>query len=562
MSKYTLSILFALLISIVSNSQWPLFNEAHPVSCQSPAFNYRPHGHFGNVLIVDTVPNYYDGYLVFGKGVISHPDSVANYGRTFSAKCNVDGEVVWWRRYDEDGEDINQQWYNLFFGDRGGIFRNWNGDIVSMSMEYVYGDPANIYSRNYLLNMDIHGQITQSYLVDSSADSYFFLGLTEDKRDSTYIGFGYLQDSLSIINLTEPDAFILKMDSMGNHIWQRTFPNTFTVQPKGIYQAFDGGFWLVCNKKSGFYCVDNFNINTDLVIIKTDSLGVEESRFEMGGYCGDDLTYIYEYAMDKIVLGGRLTDSLPGEFVYQGYLYTAFMEQLPNDQLSQPTELKRYFHSAGGLPADFHHLQNDQYLMVGDQYFDDLGGDSLSRFGFILKLDENRDSVWCRRYSHYQEVWNGDIDMDATNNILDSKVMDDGGIVCVGMIRQGLDNPNPFLETPWIFRVDSLGCLEPGCQFVDVQEVVVGLQNTMSIYPNPATDMVHINFELSPHFHTLHSKLVVINLQGQTVLEKELSPSAFIAPVDLNITDLAAGHYTVHWVSDGAWLDSVKMIKW
>lgn len=528
------------------------------MSCQSPAYNYRPHGHFGNVLVIDTIPDYNDGYLVFGNGILCHPDSVMNYTRKFSAKCNINGEIMWWRRYDQDGEDVAEQWYNFAGADLGGIFKNSSGEIVSITTNFIASDNVGLYTSNYLVNMDIQGEITDAFLVDSSADSHFFLGLTEDVIDHSYLAFGYLQDSLSIVNLTLPNAMLMKLDTLGNRVWRRVYTNTFCIGPRGVVKAMDGGFWLVCYRDMGEYCSDNSSQNMDVVIIKTDANGIEEARYQMGGSCGDGNVFVHEYELDKIALFGRLTSEELEPMPYEGYMFSALMEQLPSGDLSEPVEMKNYFGGAGGSPSNFHHLVDGKFILTGGHGFEDnVFGDVLD--GFIFKLDENRDSLWCRRYSYYEETINFD---NAQNLIMDSKVMSDGGIVCVGSIVQGGDNPNPYLNTPWIFRVDSLGCLEPGCQFVDVQEVVVGLQNTMSIYPNPATDMVHINFELSPHFHTLHSKLVVINLQGQTVLEKELSPSAFIAPVDLNITDLAAGHYTVHWVSEGAWLDSVKMIKW
>lgn len=557
MSKSKFLILFALLISVVSFAQWPLFNEAHPVSIQSPSYNYTAHGHFGNVIVIDTVPDYYDGYLVFGNGVLCHPDSVDNYTRKYSAKCNINGEIVWWRRYDQDGEDIAEQWYNFAGGDFGGIFKNSHGKIVSITTNYVVGDELGLYTSSYLVNMDIQGEITDAYLVDSSADSHFFLGMVEDPVDHTYLAHGYLQDSLGIINQTEPDAMLLKLDSVGNRIWRRTYPETFSIASGGVYRAIDGGYWLVSNRVLNSLCGDDFTPNTDLVVIKTDGNGFEEGRYEIGGSCNDGSAYFYEYEEDKIIIFGRLTVEEPNPFPMTGFFYSTLMEQLPNNELATTTELKQYVPGIFGAVSNIHRLDNDQFLMVGSSAFEDNEFGSVFD-GFILKLDENRDSLWCRRYAYYEE----NIDFDnATHMVFDSKVMDDGGVVCVGKIIQGSDNPNPNLHTPWIFRVDSLGCLEPGCQFVDVQEVVVGLQNTMSIYPNPADDMVHLNFDLSPHFHTLHSKLVVINLQGQTVLEKELDPSAFIAPVDLNIAALAPGHYTVHWVRDGAWLDSVVLIK-
>ncbi|MEN9347851.1 MAG: hypothetical protein RLZZ77_1362, partial [Bacteroidota bacterium] len=482
MSKSKFLFLFALLVSIVSNAQWPLFNEVHPVSIQSPAYNYTAHGHFGNVIVIDTIPNYYDGYLVFGNGVLCHPDSAQNYMRKFSAKCNINGEMMWWRRYDENSADINEQWYNYAGADYGGIFMNSLNRIVGITTNFSFADNTGSESRNFLVEINLEGEIVEQYLVDSSANRFFFLGMMEDTFDSGYLGFGYLQDSLAVINQDNAVAFLLKIDFQGNHIWRRTYTNTFCIGPRGVVKAMDGGFWLVCYKDMGEYCSDNSSQNMDVVIIKTDANGIEEARYQMGGSCGDGNVFVYEYELDKIALFGRLTSEELEPMPYEGYMFSALMEQLPSGELSEPSEMKNYFGGAGGSPSNFHHPVDGKFILTGGHGFEDnVFGDVLD--GFIFKLDENRDSLWCRRYSYYEETINFD---NAQNLIMDSKVMSDGGIVCVGKIIQGGDNPNPNLHTPWIFRVDSLGCLEPGCQFVDVQEVVVGLQNTMSIYPNPA----------------------------------------------------------------------------
>ena len=97
-------------------AQWPAFNQAHPVSCQWPAYNYQAHGFFENVFVVDITPNFYDGYLTFGRGNICHPDSCLSYSRNFSAKCNENGDLMWWSRYDNPELDLGEEWFSNYPG--------------------------------------------------------------------------------------------------------------------------------------------------------------------------------------------------------------------------------------------------------------------------------------------------------------------------------------------------------------------------------------------------------------------------------------------------------------
>ncbi|MFN5091821.1 MAG: hypothetical protein ACK5EW_01020 [Bacteroidota bacterium] len=75
-------LLFSLIIicnAFLLQAQWPEFNQAHPVSCQWPSYNYNSQGFFENVFLIDTVSNFYDGYLLFGRGILCHPDSCPHW---------------------------------------------------------------------------------------------------------------------------------------------------------------------------------------------------------------------------------------------------------------------------------------------------------------------------------------------------------------------------------------------------------------------------------------------------------------------------------------------------
>jgi hypothetical protein len=111
--------------------------------------------------------------------------------------------------------------------------------------------------------------------------------------------------------------------------------------------------------------------------------------------------------------------------------------------------------------------------------------------------------------------------------------------------------------------VDSLGCLEPGCQDVGVSEIVVGLQNTMGLYPNPVSSIANIAFSFPSNYAPpKNSELVVIDMQGREVLRQFASIyGQSNTSVELDVSRLPGGMYTVHWVSGNAWLDSVKLVK-
>lgn len=557
-------LLFLFTFTQSSFAQWPEFNRAHPVSCQWPAFNYNAHGYFENVFVIDTIPSFYNGFVVFGNGLLCHPDSCINDTRAFSAKCNANGDLMWWNRYDNVGVDENQQWFNWFNGNLGGMMMNRNQQIVSIYTTFVDGDQNNIDTRNYLVYLDAQGQILNRYLVDSTLAQYSTNGLIEDLSDSTYVLHGWYRDSLDVINNIPPNAFLLKLDSLGNHVWQNEYPNTFGTWT--VSKALDHGFWI-CAEQGNNACSDGFFANTDLVLIKTDEFGNEEDRMVMGGQCGNERATVYEYEEDKIILVGRITsfDNGPSIGIYDGYLYTALLEQFPNGQLSDTTEFKKYLHSYDGDFVDLHLLNDGSFLLVSDMVYDFFNSspELIGRtMGSILKLNNNRDSLWSKAYSYYNN-FPAEFYPYAEHYVLDSKLTPDGGIVCSGWIQQQPQDPNPFLQTPWLFKVDSLGCLEPGCQDVGVSEIVIGLQNTMSLYPNPVSSTANISFSFpSDYAPPKQSELVVIDMQGKEVLRQKVTMfGQSNSTIELSVSNLSSGIYTVHWVSENTWLDSIKLIK-
>ena len=556
--KLFFSLIFV-LISGYSIAQWPGFNRSHPVSCQWPAYNYTASGYLENVFVIDGVTDFENGYLSFGYGVLCHPDSCMNYTRVFSMKCNRNGEVMWWNRYDDEEVDENSNWfqYTLYYnGNSGGMVLNHNNQIVTTLNRWVSTDEFYDESSQYLVKMNLDGEIVEQHLVDSTWAAYAFKGIIEDLTDSTYVGYGWYRDSLAVLNWGQQQAFILKMDSLGNHIWQQTYPDMYTTF--GLTKALDGGYWVESRKYEG-EC-DSGATNDDVVVMKTDEFGNEEGRVQIGGNCIRENAYVREIELDKIVVAGRITADVnpyPESYWLYGHYYTSEIEQLSDGQLTDPTGTKTYLESKKeGRFTDLHHLEDGSYMMVGyyDWAYDQI------REGFLLKLNSDRDSLWYKTYTHYDEVFTGETQTDAWYYINDSKPTPDGGFVCAGWIRHWFENPNPMLWTPWIFKVDSMGCVEPGCHNVDVSEIVIGLENAMNVYPNPVSDIVNIEFNLPPSVYGMNAELVVINMQGQEVVRQPLSPSSYASPVQIDVSSLIRGVYIVHWVDESRWYDSVKLV--
>ncbi|MBI1266600.1 MAG: T9SS type A sorting domain-containing protein, partial [Cryomorphaceae bacterium] len=115
---------------------------------------------------------------------------------------------------------------------------------------------------------------------------------------------------------------------------------------------------------------------------------------------------------------------------------------------------------------------------------------------------------------------------------------------------------------PWLFKVDSLGCLEPGCHLVNVEEITIGLENTLSAYPNPTSGLANITFALPPGFRDTQTELIVVDLTGREVHREALSAFALTSgTIQIDLSNQPAGIYLAQWVSGNTWLDSVKIVR-
>jgi hypothetical protein len=107
-----------------------------------------------------------------------------------------------------------------------------------------------------------------------------------------------------------------------------------------------------------------------------------------------------------------------------------------------------------------------------------------------------------------------------------------------------------------------MGCLEPGCQYVNVEEIVVGLENTITVFPNPARDQVKLNFTFPENYvPNNQNEIVIIDMQGREVLRENIFLFASSSnTLEINVSSLSSGMYTLHWLSNNAWLDSSKIV--
>lgn len=174
---------------------------------------------------------------------------------------------------------------------------------------------------------------------------------------------------------------------------------------------------------------------------------------------------------------------------------------------------KNYF-----LPDDLYLLYSQYELADGNiiVFGSKLNeGETNSEHAFLRKINNYGETVWERQYYTEEEFY--------PNYIWDITATASGELICVGT---GFGEPlleSGFLsQNFWLLKLDSLGCLEIGCDSADIEIPIPPFYSPdILIFPNPLTQegTIQINAEAFNLFDVLYLEIECRNLSGQMIEE-------------------------------------------
>jgi hypothetical protein len=106
-------------------------------------------------------------------------------------------------------------------------------------------------------------------------------------------------------------------------------------------------------------------------------------------------------------------------------------------------------------------------------------------------------------------------------------------------------------------KVDSLGCLIPGCHLTDATEETGQAVPRLAIYPNPASDF--LNFQLRGIPFIKDATFRVVNLAGKVV--EEIGVVNAQATVTIPVGAWPGGAYFLQCLENDAVICSEKFVK-
>ena len=270
------------------------------------------------------------------------------------------------------------------------------------------------------------------------------------------------------------DVLVLKTDSMGNEQWRKVINlGSFDIG-RNIIQTPDKGYLLGC------YNINvNDNNSGDGRILKLDSLGNFEWGSMIGGPKADgvpivalakDSNYIVASSYAYITVFGAASD-LKIQIVKLDKTDGSIIWNKQYDTIRTIN-----------YPSTLKVLENGNIITVGNTDI----WDGYNYYGtcWLLKINENGDSLL------YRQFYKSNDNYTQSNYVYDFCITEDKSIVTCGYL-----NTDTAYSYIWLAKMDSLGCLQPGCQYVGVEELQKAKAGELKVFPNPAKDYFIIEFD-------------------------------------------------------------------
>lgn len=328
------------------------------------------------------------------------------------------------------------------------------------------------------------------------------------------------------------NIILIKTDSLGNEFWRKEYGGAYRDIGWTVELTTDKGFII-----GGDSYQDGTLDSRSGIIIKVDSLGNVEWEKLIGSGLDDGAFNINTSSGNGYIAWGNLDTlnrQVPPAFVSRidvdGNLIWRSLFLLHDIAfLSQCTE-----------------LSNGNILGVGNVRFDTLPGP----FAWLSLHNNSGNKLWEKYY-----YWN--IDTLLGMRITDFIETADGGILVTGA-AQRLESDGSIREQFLLMKLDSNGCLINDCGlFTGIEEYVPQDKLTLNVYPNPANTYLNISYTLNTAF-AVKPKAVIYNLQGQVMQEFYLETNT--GQERISVSGYPSGMYIYQVVSGGQVLGSGKLL--
>jgi hypothetical protein len=332
-------------------------------------------------------------------------------------------------------------------------------------------------------------------------------------NDSNYV-FAGLQYSVSNGN----DFFFLKLDTAGTVVEMKTYGGTGNDKALSIVPGLDSGYLMSGSNTS-------IEPNGNWHLVKVDESGFVEWERDYGTSFGFEVALI---EVGKTGYWGYGAWSTVGSFTGHVTRLNA-VGIIQNQIILDQTDIFQANLYAG------HELDNGSFVAVGAVLPPFLSDPQ----GWIIKVDSNCNEIWQRNpdkrlNDHY---------------IYDIEELGDKSLLCIGVVF-----PDAGLsQDMWLFRTDSFGCIDAGCNSIGLIEKQI--ENiSLSSFPNPFSGNTTIDFNSELEI----DEIVVTDILGNRI--KEFPVHAKQAQLEIDLSRNTTGIYLCSLFANGQRLKTIKVV--
>jgi hypothetical protein len=328
------------------------------------------------------------------------------------------------------------------------------------------------------------------------------------------------------------DYWIVKLDALGGISWQKSLGGSGNDDALSIIQTQDGGYIVAGVSPSNDGDVSGNNGDEDYWIVKLDALGDITWQKSLGGSSSDYANSITQTQDGGYIVAGG-SHSNDGNVIGNHGLFDYWIVKL--DTLGNISWKKSLGGNADDLAHSITQAQDGGYIVAGTAISND--GDVIGSHGnydyWIVKLDDLGNTSWQKSL--------GGTEWDECRSITQTQDM---GYIVVGTTQSDDSDVsgNHGVEDYWIVK------LAPDSMASGTNQNIPSL-TSLTLYPNPVSEMLTLELE-----GKTQENYQIFDLQGKVVLQGVLNQGKNL----VNIAGLAKGSYVIRTESTGMPFEVVR----
>ena len=503
------------------------------------------------------------GYIISGAAYSNDGDVSGNHGGydVWVIKLDSSGSIIWQKTYGGTKVDVPT----------GGIaLTKDSGYIVACQSNSFDGDvteKGNGFDDYWIIKLDQAGSIIWQKKFGGSYEE--FPTKIDQTFDGGYIIGGYTNSTDGDISGNHggvDDAWIIKIDSIGNLTWQKCIGGSLRDENRGIKQTKDSGFIASITVKSNDGDITGNHGNQDYMLAKLDKNGGLTWTKCYGG-SGDDICEDIQLVNGYYLITGS-SNSIDGDVSgnHGDYDYWTVKTDTLGNIIWQT--------SLGGSGVDeassISYKQGIGYLIAGqsnsvdgdiighysdyDFWIAELNDDAILPVKLLSFIAQKQNTTALLQWQTANEISNNYFSIERSP---DSKLFYSIGT------KPALNNSNnanysftdnaPLKVTNYyrLKQVDKDG------KYTYSKIVSVDFSSnatTFAVYPNPANSNLNITL---PNSNSV-SNIILYDVNGKKVLHEQINSNT--TSKQLDISKLAPGVYNVILMQDGK-QQTINVIK-